>query len=244
MLSASIDFHKEYLDLVLVPCGLLIMFVYHLFLFYRYHKHPGTTIIGLENKDKKLWVQRVLQGAESDVDRAVNVISSDTSIATYLASVSLTLSSRIGTWLGSSSSNNIFESKRIYGDTRPFSIFMKNICLLVAFLIAFSCFVQAAKNLVHVNYLMSSPDKKRTGKKIEFAVTKGGDFSFFGLRALYFALNMLLWFFGPIPMFVASIVMVIVLYYHDIHTVSLHNLYCELDGQKGKTQGAGGSFSY
>ena len=98
--------------------------------------------------------------------------------------------------------------------------------------------------MVHANYLMSSPDKKRAVKKIEFAVTKGGEFSFFGLRALYFALNMLLWFFGPIPMFVASNVMVIVLYYHDIHTVSLHDLYCELGLQKGRAQGAISSFSY
>lgn len=240
----SVDFHKEYLDLVLVPCGLLIMFVYHLFLLYRYYKHPGTTMFDLENEDKKLWVQRVLQGSEGDINRAINVISSDTSTAIYLASVSLTLCSLIGTWLGSSSNNNIFESKRIYGDTRPFTIFIKNICLLVSFLVAFSCFVQAAKNLVHANYLMSSPDKKRAVKKIEFAVTKGGDFSLFGLRALYFALNMVLWFFGPIPMFVASIVMVIVLYYHDIHTVSLHDLYCELGLQKGRAQGFIGSFSY
>jgi uncharacterized membrane protein len=143
-----------------------------------------------------------MQGAESDINRAVNVISSDTNIATFLATVSLTLSSLIGIWLGSSSNNNILESKRIYGDTRPFTIFIKNVCLLVSFLIAFSCFVQAAKNLVHANYLLSSPDKKRAAKKIEFAVKKGGELSFFGLRALYFALNMLLWFFGPIPMFV------------------------------------------
>jgi uncharacterized membrane protein len=185
-----------------------------------------------------------MQGAESDINRAVNVISSDTNIATYLATVSLTLSSLIGIWLGSSSNNNILESKRIYGDTRPFTIFIKNVCLLVAFLIAFSCFVQAAKNLVHANYLLSSPDKKRAAKKIEFVVKKGGELSFFGLRALYFALIMLLWFFGPIPMFVASIVMVIVLYYHDIHTVLLHDLYCELHCQKARAQGASGSFSY
>lgn len=52
---------KEYLDLVLVPIGLLIMFAYHLFLLYRYLHHPLTTVMGYENQDKKVWVDKIMQ---------------------------------------------------------------------------------------------------------------------------------------------------------------------------------------
>lgn len=55
------EVHKESLDLVLVPGGLLIMFSYHLFLLYRYLNYPETTSIGLENHDKRAWIERVMQ---------------------------------------------------------------------------------------------------------------------------------------------------------------------------------------
>lgn len=55
------NFQKEYLDVVLVPSGLLIMLIYHLFLLYKYLKHPLSTAMGYENKDKKTWVGKILQ---------------------------------------------------------------------------------------------------------------------------------------------------------------------------------------
>lgn len=52
---------KEYLDAVLVPSGLLIMVVYHLSLLHRYLHHPLTTVMGYENQDKKVWVDKIMQ---------------------------------------------------------------------------------------------------------------------------------------------------------------------------------------
>ncbi|GMH05480.1 hypothetical protein Nepgr_007320 [Nepenthes gracilis] len=56
-------FQKEYLDLILVPSGLLLMFAYHLFLLYRYLHLPHTTVIGFENNDTKAWVERIMQAS-------------------------------------------------------------------------------------------------------------------------------------------------------------------------------------
>ncbi|KAL5774378.1 hypothetical protein ACOSP7_011935 [Xanthoceras sorbifolium] len=213
-------FEKEYLDLVLVPAGLLIMFAYHLNLLYRYLYLPHTTVLGFENNNKRAWVERIMQVDEKDI--ALSVISSNTSAATFLCSVSLTLSSLIGAWLGGSASNNVFESRLIYGDTRAATMSIKYITLLTCFLLAFSCFVQSARHFVHANYLISTPDSDIPVKYVERAVIGGGDFWSLGLRALYFALNLLLWFFGPIPMFVSSIIMVIILHYLDTNTTPLH----------------------
>lgn len=52
---------KENLDIVLVPVSLLIMFGYHLFLLYRYLRLPKTTVIGYENYNKRVWVERMMQ---------------------------------------------------------------------------------------------------------------------------------------------------------------------------------------
>ncbi|KAL3851357.1 hypothetical protein ACJIZ3_013239 [Penstemon smallii] len=213
------EFRKEYLDLVLVPSGLFIMFSYHIVLLYRCLKLPHTTVIGFENNDKKTWVQKVMQSENRDVKTALDVISTNISAATFLSSVSLTLSSLIGAWIANNS--NIFQSELIYGDTRPATMSIKYITLLICFLLAFSCFVQSSRCFIHANYLISTPDSDISTEYVELAVIRGGDFWSVGLRALYFATTLLLWFFGPIPMFATSVTMVAVLHYLDSDTSSL-----------------------
>nr|KYP51878.1 hypothetical protein KK1_026234 [Cajanus cajan] len=219
----NMKFHKEYLDLVLVPSGLLIMFVYHLFLLYKYVNQPHSTVMGFENNDKRIWVERIMQASNSDVGTALTVLQSNTTAATFLASVCLTLCSLIGAWIANSS-NIFFQSQLIYGDTRPIAISIKYICLLTCFLLAFSCFVQSARHFVHANYLISTPDSFVPVSSVELAVIRGGDFWSLGLRALYFALDLLLWFFGPIPMFICSLAMVMVLSYLDSNSRPLHTM--------------------
>ncbi|PQQ04561.1 uncharacterized protein Pyn_24236 [Prunus yedoensis var. nudiflora] len=216
-------FGKENLDLVLVPSGLLIMFVYHIFLLYRYLHLPHTTVIGFENNDKRAWVERIMQVDKRDIGTALSVISSNTSAATFLCSISLTLSSLIGAWLGSSSSHQVFASELIYGNVNPSILTIKYISLLTCFLLAFACFVQSARHFVHANYLISTPDSNIPAWYVELAVIRGGDFWSLGLRALYFALTLLLWFFGPIPMFMSSVVLVILLHYMDKNTRPMHD---------------------
>ncbi|XP_073148298.1 uncharacterized protein [Henckelia pumila] len=210
---------KEYLDLVLVPCGLLIMFSYHLVLLYRCLKLPHTTVIGFENIDKKAWVQKIMESENKDVKTALDVLSANISAATYLASISLTLSALIGAWIANNSA--IFQSKLIYGDTRPATMSIKYISLLICFLSAFSCFVQSSRCFIHANYLISTPGTDVPSEYVELAVIRGGDFWSLGLRALYFATTLLLWFFGPIPMFATSVVMVALLHSLDSDTASL-----------------------
>ncbi|CAN6692146.1 unnamed protein product [Malus baccata var. baccata] len=85
------SFENEDLDLVLVLSGLLIMFVHHIIILYRYIHLPHTTVV-----DKR--------DVGRDVGIALSVISSNTSAATFLCSISLTLSSLIGAWIRSNSS--------------------------------------------------------------------------------------------------------------------------------------------
>ncbi|CAN6689741.1 unnamed protein product [Malus baccata var. baccata] len=216
---AFLHFLEEYLDVVLVPTGILIMLIYHLFLLYKYINHPLATAIGSENNDKKTWVGKILHGKDVEVAKkvktAIDVISSNTSATTTLASISLTLCSLIGAWMANS--NNFVPKEIIYGNTNPTTISIKYICLLTCFLLAFSCFVQSARHFVHSNYLLTTPGATAESdvKKAKKAVQMGSEFWSLGIRALYFALNFLLWFFGPIPMFASSVVTVVILSCHD-----------------------------
>ncbi|CAN6546366.1 unnamed protein product [Malus baccata var. baccata] len=189
-----LHFQKEYLDVVLVPSGLLIMLIYHLFLLYKYVNYPLSTAIGSENNDKKVWVGKILQlSAGEDVQvakkvkTALDVISSNT------------------TWMANSNNNN-FPKQIIYGNTNPSTISIKYICILTFFS---PCFFML---------LFNQPGTWSTqskSKKAEREVERGSEFWSLGLRALYFALNFLLWFFGPIPMFTSSVATVVILSCHD-----------------------------
>lgn len=168
----------------------------------------------------------------SNMDQPLSTISSNTSTATYFASISLTLSSLIGAWIASN--NSIFESDLIYGDTSSSTLMFKYISLLICFLLAFFCFVQATRCFINASYLISMPNCNTPIYYVEVAVIRGGEFWQIGLRALYFALNLLLWFFGPIPMFVASVFMVALLHHLDSNSTPLHQFQplCKPRGER------------
>ncbi|XP_008350029.2 uncharacterized protein [Malus domestica] len=212
---------KEYLDLILVPTGLLIMLCYHLFLLYRYLRHPETTVIGNENHCRKAWVERMLQVDAKDRGMSLAVISSTTTAANFLASTSLALSSLIGAWIGNSS-HNVFTSSITYGDTSPMLVSVKYISILACFLLALASFLHCIRDFVHANFLISMPDSDIPQEHVEKAVISGGLFWTLGLRAIYFATTVLLWIFGPIPMFVCSVTMVLVLHRLDSNSTPLH----------------------
>ncbi|XP_023746850.1 uncharacterized protein LOC111894997 [Lactuca sativa] len=214
------SFHKENLDLVLVPSGLLVMFGYHLWLLYRCLNCPHTTTIGFENNDKKAWVDKIMKMENNDFAVPLNVLSYNISSSNFMSSICLTLCAVIGTLVANSSS--VFQSKFIYGDANSSTISIKHISLLVCFLLAFACFIESTRSLIHATYLISMPNSNVPIKSIELAVIRGGDFWSLGLRALYLALLLLLWLLGPIPMFTTSIMMVCVLYFLDNNTVPLH----------------------
>ncbi|MQL70023.1 hypothetical protein Taro_002332 [Colocasia esculenta] len=218
---------KDSIDLVLVPCGLLLMFGYHLFLIYKIRRQPHTTVIGYENHNKKAWVERMLrwvvyllQGTPTETGLALSVISSSLAASTNLASLSIALSSLIGTWVGSS--NKLFMTEVIYGDTSLTTTSVKYIALLVCFLSAFTFFIQSARHFVHANFLISTLDSDVPVSYVQNAVIRGGNFWSVGLRSLYFATTLLLWIFGPIPMFLCSLAMVVILHIFDTNTTPLH----------------------
>ncbi|PIN03571.1 hypothetical protein CDL12_23903 [Handroanthus impetiginosus] len=212
---------EDYLDVVLVPCGLILMFGYHLFLLYRYLKCPQTTVIGYENHNKRAWVERTFQVELKDRGPAVSVITSNITAAVALSSISLVLSSLIGAWIGSSTAN-LFTSSYIYGSRSLSIVYIKYISLLSCFLIGFACFVQTIWHFVHANFLISMLNDDVPVIMVEREVIKGSVFWLAGLRSLYFATALLVWIFGPIPMFFCSVFMVGVLVVLDRNRMPLH----------------------
>ncbi|CAI9088732.1 OLC1v1023153C1 [Oldenlandia corymbosa var. corymbosa] len=207
----GLEWKKENLDLSLVPMSL-------------YLRNPDTTVIGYENYSKRTWVEKMFTLAPKDRP-ATSVLGNNISAASNLSSITLVMSSLIGAWLGSS--DNIFSSSFVYGDTSRTVMTIKYVSLLVCFLVAFGAFVQTTRCFVHASYLLTIPDEIPTGY-VEREVIRGSHFYEFGMRALYFAMTFLVWAFGPIPMLVTSIVLVILLNFLDTNTKPLLHVDSEV----------------
>ena len=50
----------EYLDYVLVPTGLVVLGLYHLWLFYTIIRHPTTTVVGVNSLSRQQWVLHMM----------------------------------------------------------------------------------------------------------------------------------------------------------------------------------------
>ncbi|MQM03139.1 hypothetical protein Taro_035910 [Colocasia esculenta] len=231
---------KGSIDLVLVPSGLLLMFGYHLILLYRVLRLPQTTTIGFENHNKKAWVDGMLRGGSSGAELGLGVISASISASSTLASLSIGLSSLIGAWVGNSS--KLFVPQLFYGDDSLSTNSVKYLSLLACFLAAFTSFVQATRYFVHASFLITTLDSDVPMSYVETAVIRGGNFFTVGLRLLYLAATLLLWVFGPIPMFASSLGIVITLSIFDTNTTPLHNFRHSSSGKKeSKTPDVGAS---
>ncbi|KAL1537725.1 hypothetical protein AAHA92_30210 [Salvia divinorum] len=211
---------KEYLDFVLVPAGLLVMVGYHLFHLHRCINRAETTVVGYQNHNRRLWVSRLLEVEVKDRDQALTVTGNYLFASMSLASIALVLCSLLVAWIGNSYSNEPVAA-RVYGNMSSTIVYTKYLAILTSFVIAFVCFVHAATSFLHAGFLISLPNCVMLAGNVENAVISGSNFWVVGLRLLYLATNLMLWIFGPIPMFISSVITVVLLQFLDRNTAPL-----------------------
>lgn len=213
-----IDF-EEYLDSVLVPLGVLIFIVYHIFLTRRIVRHPFTTVIGTNHKTRKLWVESIMNHKKDIL--AIQTLRNQIMASTLLASTSILLASTIATYVTNFSSKLAGLNKFIYGSTSEFTSIFKLLSLIVVYLMSFFCYVQSIRYVNHVCILINVPkdigghSELLTSRMVHRVLRRGSNYFTLGNRGYYLSFPLLLWFFGPIPMFVTTFLMVILLWHLD-----------------------------
>ncbi|TYI91713.1 hypothetical protein E1A91_D02G013300v1 [Gossypium mustelinum] len=212
----------RYLDCILVPIGLLIMTVYHLWLLHRVIKYPIKTIIGINAISRRFWVHCMMEDVQGNGVLAVQTLRNNIMASTVLASTAITLSSLIALLMTS----NAGEKSAIdVGDLshRVFSI--KYFAMLLCFMVVFLLNIQSIRYYSHASILVCIPPKKKstenqfrhclTADYVATIVNRGSYFWSLGLRGFYFSLPLFLWIFGPIPMILCCLVLVFLLYFLD-----------------------------
>ncbi|KAF9608711.1 hypothetical protein IFM89_010843 [Coptis chinensis] len=150
--------------------------------------------IGYENHSKRAWVKRVMmQTDQKEISIAIS-LQAQTKTSSIIAS-------------------------NVYGDR---SSTIVTITLASYFLVAFASFIQSARYFVHSTFLISTRNTEVPVVYMQQDVVRRSNFWSLGLGALYFVVTLLLWIFGPIPMFASSVIMVSVLYVLDANSCPMH----------------------
>ncbi|KAM7479669.1 hypothetical protein LguiA_027882 [Lonicera macranthoides] len=231
------------LDYVLVPLGVGLFGLYHIWLLYTIARNPRRTVIGLNTESRQKWVFSMMADPAANGVLVIQTIRNNIMAATLLATAAITLSSLIGVYVSSTSNTANTASKLVYGNKTQIVSSIKYFAVLICYLVAFLCNVEAIRYYSHVSFMATMPTLKGKIEPMEYIarnLNRGSYFWSFGLRAFYLSFPLFLWIFGPIPMFSCCFIMLFVLHFLDTTTSFTRNLHKSsmIDETKGKDIGS------
>ncbi|KAG6522158.1 uncharacterized protein LOC122050737 [Zingiber officinale] len=194
---------KCYLDLVLIPLSLLLHISYHIWLWYQVRYHPLRTAIGIHSAARRFWVLSVVKENEKKNILAVQTFRNTIMGATLMASTCAVLCSGLAALVTTVERSPLAPSTTL-----------QYVSVLLAFLFAFLCFSLSVKLINQVCFLINTPtmDSEFTCDVLEKAYM----FQLLGSRVFYAALTLLLWIFGSVFVFSASVAVVCLLLSLDV----------------------------
>ncbi|CAL9074072.1 unnamed protein product [Musa acuminata var. zebrina] len=211
------EMEEKYLDMVMVPLGLLLQATYHIWLFFTIVRHPNRTVIGVNAQVKHRWLRAMMTDPLGNGTLAVQTLRNDIMASTALATTAVTLASLISVFVSATTSTAT--SSLVYGNKSSVVRSIKYFALLLCFILAFLCNVQSVRYHTHAGFLMSQPVAGPVSPEhAARSLDRGSLFWSLGLRAFYVSFTLFLWVFGPIPMLASSVVMCCLLFFLDTTT--------------------------
>ncbi|XP_024996821.1 uncharacterized protein LOC112529697 [Cynara cardunculus var. scolymus] len=226
------EFHKSYLDLILIPLSFSISIGYHIWLWHKIRTQPVSTVIGVNAHGRRLWVSTIMKDNEKKNILAVQTIRNTIMGSTLMATTSILLCSGLAAVISSTYSVKKPLNDTIYGAHGEFMVSLKYVTLLVLFLFSFMCHSLSIRFISQVNYLINCSQDSTvvTSTYVSELLEKSSALNAIGNRIFYSALPVVLWIFGPVLVFLCSLTMVPVLYNLDI---------LNGDSKKGRTSDIG-----
>ncbi|KAI9102228.1 hypothetical protein K1719_023738 [Acacia pycnantha] len=218
---------EKLLDFILVPSGLLVLLSYHLWLLRRIINNPTKTVVGVNAMNCRLWVRAMMEDVSKNGVLAVQSLRDNIMRSAFVASMAIMLSSFIA--IAVLMSNDGVEERQVivlYGNRSQQCLSIKFSAILACFMVGFLMTVQSIMYDSYASLLINVPFKKEcpniehqifTSDYVAATVNRGSHFRSLGMRAFDFSFPMILWVFGPIPMFVSCFVLVFMRYFLDVH---------------------------
>ncbi|GMG99174.1 hypothetical protein Nepgr_001014 [Nepenthes gracilis] len=214
------EWRKCYLDLMLVPAGVLIVTAYHVWLWRKVQRQPLVTIIGINSSARRCWVASIMRDNDKKNILAVQTLRNTIMGSTLMATTSILLSSGMAAVLSSTYSIKKPVNDAVYGAHGEFMMALKYVTLLLIFMFSFLCHSLSIRFINQVNFLINTPPHDHqlciTPDYVSELLEKGVILNTAGNRLFYMALPLLLWIFGPVLVFLCAVAVVPVLYNLDI----------------------------
>ena len=212
MTGFSIPFQS---DLLALAGSLLLVAAYHGYLRWRLRHDPSYTIQAINAAARTAWVESIM--AKGPDVLAVQTLRNSTMAATFLASTAILLIigvlnlSEHGAALSGllPGVDKLRDGARVIWGAKVVS-------LLLIFFWAFFSFSMAIRMYNHVGYLINTPVEHGSNPSyVARLLNRSGTYYSGGMRSYYLSVPLVFWLFGPVYMFAATVVLVVVLYHVD-----------------------------
>ncbi|KAJ7958620.1 Protein of unknown function, DUF599 [Quillaja saponaria] len=220
------EWRMYYLDVILVPLGLLLSIGYHFWLWHKVRSQPHTTIIGINAAGRRNWVTVIMKDNEKNNILAIQTLRNTIMGLTIMATTTILLSAGLAAIISSTYSVKKSLNDTVYGGHGEFMLALKYVTLLTIFLYSFFCYSLSIIFINQVNILINTPQEPLSTVTPDYVtelLEKGFALNTVGNRLFYTALPILLWIFGPVLVFLCSFTMVPVLYNLDFVCSSTEN---------------------
>ncbi|KAA8541302.1 hypothetical protein F0562_025265 [Nyssa sinensis] len=148
---------EQKLDYVLVPLGMMVFGLYHLWLLFTILRSPRRTVVGINAESRHQWVYSMMADPLKNGVLAVQTIRNNIMASTLLATTAITLSSLISVFVSNTSSSANMSSDLVYGNQTAILSSIKYFALLLCFLVAFLCNVQSIRYYAH--HMLNATDE-------------------------------------------------------------------------------------
>lgn len=204
-------------EIVFPALTFVVLTSYHLYWLYQVRRFPYRTYLGVTRHLRHMWVESIMTHQRDilSVQTLRNVIMG----SSFLASTAML----IGLGLLSLIFKPDYRAEIPFDFTLIFSkmhmLFMVKIMVLVVhFFFAFFSFTLAIRYFNQVNFMINVPvecDPQLNPAYVAHTLDLGMNHYTWGMRAYYLATVVALWIFGPLWMFLGSLVLIYILYRLD-----------------------------
>ncbi|EAZ07668.1 hypothetical protein OsI_29924 [Oryza sativa Indica Group] len=217
----------SYLDLVLIPAGIVFPIVYHVWLWHVVRRRPLSSTVGINTATRRLWVLGMMKDNEK---KAVLVVQSMRNVimgSTLMATTAILFCTGVAAILSSTYTVKKPLSDAVFGAHGEYMMALKYVTLLLAFLLSFLSHTTAICTLNQATFLLNTlPSSSSFAADIAgLPVTKdyvadvlerGFLLNLVGNRLFYAGVPLLLWIFGPVLACLCSVVMIPILHSIDV----------------------------
>jgi uncharacterized membrane protein len=196
----------------------VVLTTYHIYWAYQVRRAPLQTYRGISRYLRRMWVESIMTGKRAPI-LPVQTMRNWVMASSFLASTAMIIGLGLLSFLFKPEhvTEIPFEFTLIFSHMRTLFL-AKLMLLMVHFFFAFFSFTLSIRYMNQMNFMINVPlecDPALTPDFISHTLDMGMLHYTLGMRAYYLAVVVALWLFGPVWMFIGSLVLVFVLYKLD-----------------------------